>query len=360
MLKKVFQHFYVAPQLPFKAMGCAFFLHVASLCRSVLMVLYLTFSFAGGVQAQTSDTLSVCAETVWAQKADTLSVVFTGDILLDRGVRKRIEYLGLRNLVGPKLQQVFKQSRFVVGNLECPATKIKRPVFKRFVFRGEPEWLSWLTNHGFTHLNLANNHSIDQGRDALMDTHLNIKQAGMTPFGAGENMLDASQPLLLTTHPRPVYILASLRLPLENFAYLTDKPCVSQEPLDSLVARIKRLRLSQPNAYIVVSLHWGTEHQLVPSAQQRHHARLLVNAGANLLVCHHTHTLQTIEQYKGSTIYYSIGNFIFDQTKPINTRACVVRLVLTANNAHVETIPIEINACVPEMVSDVQAKSFAP
>ena len=138
MLKKVFQHFYVAPQLPFKAMGCAFFLHVASHYRSVLIVLCLTFSFAGGVQAQTSDTLSV---------------VFTGDILLDRGVRKRIEYLGLRSLVGPKLQQVFKQSRFVVGNLECPATKIKRPVFKRFVFRGEPERLSWLTNHGFTHLN---------------------------------------------------------------------------------------------------------------------------------------------------------------------------------------------------------------
>ena len=339
------QHPRNAPHTSFHVMGCAFFAHAAAYCRGVVLALCIAFA---------------CAENVWAQKADTLSVVFTGDILLDRGVRKRIEYLGLRSLVGPKLQQVFKQSRFVVGNLECPATKIKRPVFKRFVFRGEPEWLSWLSNHGFTHLNLANNHSIDQGRDALMDTHLNIKQAGMTPFGAGENMLDASQPLLLATHPRPVYILASLRLPLENFAYLTDKPCVSQEPLDSLVARIKRLRLSQPNAYIVVSLHWGTEHQLSPSAQQRHHARLLVNAGANLLVCHHTHTLQTIEQYRGSNIYYSIGNFIFDQTKPINTRACVVRLVLTANDAHVETIPIEINACVPEMISGEQIKSFAP
>ena len=146
MLKKVFQHFYVAPQLPFKAMGCAFFLHVASLYRSVLMVLYLTFSLADGVQAQ---------------PADTLSVVFTGDVLLDRGVRKRIEHLGLSNFVGPKLQQIFNQSHFVVGNLECPATKINQPVFKRFVFRGEPEWLTMLAKHGFTHLNLANNHSID-------------------------------------------------------------------------------------------------------------------------------------------------------------------------------------------------------
>ena len=334
MLKKVFQHFYVAPQLPFKAMGCAFFLHVASFCRSVLMVLCLTFSFAGGVQAQ---------------PADTLSVVFTGDVLLDRGVRKRIEYLGLSNLVGPKLQQIFNQSHFVVGNLECPATKINQPVFKRFVFRGEPEWLTMLAKHGFTHLNLANNHSIDQGRDALLDTRKNIEQAGIIHFGAGRNMAEAAQPLLLATHPRPVYILASLRLPLENYAYLPAKPCVSQEPLDTLVARIKHLRHNDPNAYIVVSLHWGIEHQLTPTAQQRRQARLLIDAGANILVCHHTHTLQSIEQYKGCPIYYSIGNFIFDQTKPINTRACVVKIVLTANDAHVETIPIEINDCVPEV-----------
>ena len=336
MPQKASQYSNVAPLTPSKAMGCTLFLHIGRLWRGVLVLLCLAFFSHCGVKAQS---------------ADSLTVVFTGDILLDRGVRKRIEYLGLNNLVGPKLQQFFNQSHYIVGNLECPATKIKQPVFKRFVFRGEPEWLQMLAKHGFTHLNLANNHSIDQGRDALIDTHRNIKLAGMIPFGAGQNQQQASQPLVLATHPRPVYILASLRLPLENFAYLPHKPCVSHESLDTLVTRIKRLRLAEPNAYIVVSLHWGTEHQLTPSAQQRQQARLLVGAGANLLVCHHTHTLQTIEQYKTSTIYYSIGNFIFDQTKPINTRACVVKLVVTANDARVETIPIEINNCVPEMVA---------
>lgn len=336
MPQKASQHSNVAPLTPSKAMGCTLFLHIGHLWRSVLVLLCLAFFSHSGVKAQS---------------ADSLTVVFTGDILLDRGVRKRIEYLGLNNLVGPKLQQLFKQSHYIVGNLECPATKIKQPVFKRFVFRGEPEWLQMLAKHGFTHLNLANNHSIDQDRDALIDTHRNIKLAGMIPFGAGQNQQQASQPLVLATHPRPVYILASLRLPLENFAYLPHKPCVSHESFDTLVTRIKRLRLAEPNAYIVVSLHWGTEHQLTPSAQQRQQARLLVGAGANLLVCHHTHTLQTIEQYKTSTIYYSIGNFIFDQTKPLNTRACVVKLVVTPNDARVETIPIEINNCVPEMVA---------
>ena len=64
---------------------------------------------------------------VKAQSADSLTVVFTGDILLDRGVRKRIEYLGLNNLVGPKLQQLFKQSHYIVGNLECPQQRLRNP-----------------------------------------------------------------------------------------------------------------------------------------------------------------------------------------------------------------------------------------
>ncbi|WP_306302311.1 CapA family protein [Hoylesella shahii] len=161
-----------------------------------------------------------------AQSADSLTVVFTGDILLDRGVRKRIEYLGLNNLVGPKLQQLFNQSHYIVGNLECPTTKIKQPVFKRFVFRGEPEWLQMLAKHGFTHLNLANNHSIDQGRDALIDTHRNIKLAGMIPFGAGQNQQQASQPLVLATHPRPVYILLRCACPSKTLRICPINPAL--------------------------------------------------------------------------------------------------------------------------------------
>ena len=66
----------------------------------------------------------------------------------------------------------------------------------------------------------------------------------------------------------------------------------------------------------------------------------IVNAGADILVCHHTHTLQTIETYRGHPIYYSIGNFIFDQRKPINVPACLVQIDLTPTDAAVKTIPI--------------------
>ena len=143
-------------------------------------------------------------------KGDTLTVVLTGDILLDRGVRKTIEHHGVGHLFSDGVDSVFQSAQVVVGNLECPATKIKAPVFKRFIFRGEPEWLDTLRQHGITHLNLANNHSIDQGREGLIDTKKNIL-AGMIPIGAGESMQEASEPVLLASEPRKVWLVPSLR-----------------------------------------------------------------------------------------------------------------------------------------------------
>jgi len=279
---------------------------------------------------------------------DTVSVTFTGDILLDRGVRKVIEQKGEDALFSPFVDSVFQTSDIVVGNLECPVTSIRQPSFKQFVFRGEPVWLQALKRHGVTHLNLANNHSVDQGRAGLTDTKSQVEQAGMIPLGAGDTMDEAAQPVLLAASPRKVYVLASLQLVLENFAYLPEKPSVSQEDFETLIARVRKLRSTEPDCYIIVTLHWGGEHMLQPVTIQRLKAHQLIDAGADILIGHHTHTLQTIEHYRGKPIYYSIGNFIFDQRKPINTRACMVKLLITKESSHVETIPVEIQKCRPD------------
>jgi poly-gamma-glutamate synthesis protein (capsule biosynthesis protein) len=223
-------------------------------------------------------------------------------------------------------------------------------VQKLYIFRGEPEWLETLKKHGITHLNLANNHSIDQGREGLMDTRQNIIDAGMTPIGAGANMTEAAEPILLSKTPRNVWLVPSLRLALENYAYLPDKPCVSQEPMDSLLNRVHRLRKADSTAVIIVSLHWGGEHTMHPVNSQRWDARQIIRAGADVLVCHHTHTLQDVEDINGHSVFYSIGNFIFDQSKPENTKACIVRLKITGKTVTTEAIPIEIKNCVPQIV----------
>ena len=285
--------------------------------------------------------------SVSAYSADTLNIIFTGDILLDRGVRRVINHHGVDHLFSDGIDSVFRSAQFVVGNLECPATKIESPVFKQYIFRSEPEWLDTLRQHGITHLNLANNHSIDQGREGLLDTKRNIKAAGMVPIGAGASMREAAGPVLLASSPRKVWLVPSLRLALENYSYLTDKPCVSQEPIDSLMQRVFQLRKADSTAVIIVSLHWGGEHTLKPVPRQRMEAHQLILAGADALICHHTHTLQTIETFRGKPIYYSIGNFIFDPTHPINAEACIVRLKITSDTINTETLPVQIRHCVP-------------
>ena len=285
--------------------------------------------------------------SVSAYSADTLNIIFTGDILLDRGVRRVINHHGVDHLFSDGIDSVFRSAQIVVGNLECPATKIESPVFKQYIFRSEPEWLDTLRQHGITHLNLANNHSIDQGREGLLDTKQNIEEAGMVPIGAGASMQKAAEPVLLASSPRKVWLVPSLRLALENYSYLTDKPCVSQEPMDSLMQRVFQLRKADSTAVIIVSLHWGGEHTSKPVPRQRMEAHQLILSGADALICHHTHTLQTIETFRGKPIYYSIGNFIFDPTHPINAEACIVRLKITSDTINTETLPVQIRHCVP-------------
>jgi poly-gamma-glutamate synthesis protein (capsule biosynthesis protein) len=282
---------------------------------------------------------------------DTTKLLFTGDILLDRGVRTVIGHQGADALFLPRTDSLLRSCNHVVGNLECPATKIKQPVFKHFIFRAEPEWLPTLRDHGFTHLNLANNHSIDQGRKGLADTKANIEKAGMTAIGAGATMDEASQPVLIDSLPRHIWMIASNQLQFENFPTLPHTTSVSQEPIDSITARILSLRHRDPQCIIIVSLHWGWEHTMKPLPQQIMQAHKLINAGADALICHHTHTLQTHETYRGKPIYYSIGNFIFDQTKPINTKALAVRLTVTKDSLTTENIPIQIRNCKPHWLT---------
>lgn len=270
-------------------------------------------------------------------------------MLFDRGVRSVVERHGYDYLFSPSVDSVFRSSQLVVGNLECPATRQGTPVYKRYMFRAEPTCLEVLKAHGVTHLNLANNHSIDQDRAGLTDTRHNILSAGMVPFGADSTMAAAQQPLLLASSPQPVYVLASLQMALENYTFLPHKASPSMFAPDSLARSISQLRRNHPDAYIIVCLHWGVEHTLTPMPWQRMQAHRFVRAGADIIIGHHSHTMQTVEDFEGHPIYYSIGNFIFDQTRPINTRACMVRLTITATDAHAETIPVTIRNCVPHV-----------
>ena len=269
--------------------------------------------------------------------------------MLGRDVGRLIRHAGPDRLFSPSVDSLFAEADMVVANLECPATRIDAPLSKRFVFRADPAVLPALRRHGITHLNLANNHSIDHGRRGLSDTYYNIAEAGMTAIGYGRNDAEACRPLLIATGPRPVYVLASLRVMSENYVYMPSRPCVCEAPVDRLCDSISALRHREPQACIIVCLHWGAEHTPHPMPGQRHEARLLIDAGADAIIGHHSHTAQDVETYRHRPVFYSLGNFIFDLDRPLNSRALVARITITPDSLRHEAIPVRIKRCVPEV-----------
>ena len=285
---------------------------------------------------------------------DSLTILFTGDVMLGRDVAKVIRYSGAESLFTPSVDSAFASADAVVANLECPATDVESPLNKRFVFRADPAVLPVLTRHGITHMNLANNHSIDQGREGLADTRRRISAAGMTPVGYGDNDAEACRPVLIGGGPRPVYLLASLRVMSENYVALTDRPCVCEASPARLCDTIRALKSREPDACVIVCLHWGAEHTLHPMAGQRHEARMLIRAGADAIVGHHSHTAQDVETVAGRPVFYSLGNFIFDLDRPLNRRGLLARITVTASGITFGVIETEIEGCRPRVTGRVE------
>jgi poly-gamma-glutamate capsule biosynthesis protein CapA/YwtB (metallophosphatase superfamily) len=292
-------------------------------------------------EAESSNTKDVGSEEV--------KILFVGDLLLDRGVRDRIDHAGIESLFSTSVDSVFSGNDFVIANLECPATTIEEPINKKYIFRAEPNWLGSLNNHGITHLNLANNHSMDQGRDGLIDTDKNIKQAGMISLGYGKNVKDACSPYLISSNPRNIYLLSSLQVPSENWTFFENKPCVCENSMKHIESQVQTLKAEDENCIVIIQLHWGVEHVVIPNLSQKQAVVGLVDAGADCIIGHHPHVVQTVEIINGVPVFYSIGNFIFDQKKQINSRGLMIQLAVQDSDFKTDTIPFVIENCVPKI-----------
>ena len=243
---------------------------------------------------------------------DELTLIFTGDVLLDRGVRPYAEREGVKALFAG-VDSVFRKADAVVINLECPLTEVVSPVNKHFVFRGEPQWAKGLREAGITHAAMANNHTYDQGRQGLLATYNHLKAVGIEPLGFGYSKDERIQPAIIRKGATEVALFNSVLLPLENWYDLDDRPGICQSSASTLADAIRSYHASHPSSIIIAVLHWGIEFQSVPSLQQHIDAQLLLQAGANAIVGHHPHVVQTQKKVNGKPVFYSLGNFVFDQ-----------------------------------------------
>lgn len=278
---------------------------------------------------------------------DTLSILFTGDVLLDRGVRPVAERRGIDYLF-QEVEPYFRMADAVVVNLECPLTDTLSPLSKQYIFRGDARWAEALRRAGITHAALANNHTIDQGCRGLQATWKHLVQAGIVPLGYGCSLDEQLAPVIVRKGSLSVALFNAVTLPLENWVCAEGRPGICQPSATQLSDAVSRYRRSHPEQPIAVVLHWGTEFQPQPSMSQRRLARRLADAGADVIVGHHPHILQPIDTLGHTLVFYSLGNFIFDQRQPLARRSMMLRLHFCPGApVSFDTIPVHIRQCRP-------------
>jgi poly-gamma-glutamate synthesis protein (capsule biosynthesis protein) len=272
-----------------------------------------------------------------------VSLIAVGDILLDRGVRREIVDKGY-DYPYLKVKKLLSSADITFGNLECPISDRGNQVFKRpdIIFRADKENAIELKKAGFDILNLANNHSMDYGSTALMDTIKVLEKNNITPLGAGQNKAAAHKPIFINKKGLRIGLLGYSIFPPEGYVSLDDKPDVSKADIDTIVREINATK--QQCDILVVSFHWGTEYQFYAGEMQKQYAHTAVDSGADLILGHHPHVLQELEWYKDKLILYSLGNFVFDrQIQPGTDETAIAKIIIQDKKIKsVEFIPIQI------------------
>ncbi len=289
---------------------------------------------------------------------ESLEILFTGDVLLDRGVRRVAERNGI-SYIFSDVSPSFRKADAVVINLECPLTDTVSAINKKYIFRADAEWADSMRAMGITHAALANNHTNDQGRRGLLATYQHLKDVGIVPIGYGLTDEQRVGPTVIRKGGVSVALFNSVMMTLENWHNLDDRPGVCQASYEDLARAVNEYKQSHPKTWIVVVLHWGTEFQSNPNMTQRMQARRLAGAGADAIIGHHPHVLQSIDTINvterqvshPSLVYYSLGNFVFDQTPPKTKEAMIVKLRFLSDESIVaDTVPVRIDGCRPMLL----------
>ncbi len=224
-----------------------------------------------------------------------LTILFAGDVMLARRTETLMDKYGgdfpYRRL--PFLQELADN---VVINFEAavPIHHFHTPDLT-FRFSVDQEYLGSLSQIGVTHASLANNHAYDTGLGGYTETRQSLMAAGITPFGASD--VSSSSVTILK------YANTSVALVAMN---LIDEML----PEDTL---IKVLEVASSTDYQIAFVHWGTEYRFTHNASQAAAAKLLVALGFDAIIGHHPHVVQDIDIIDEVPVFYSLGNFIFDQ-----------------------------------------------
>jgi poly-gamma-glutamate synthesis protein (capsule biosynthesis protein) len=207
------------------------------------------------------------------------------------------------------LYNTIKEADFTFTNLECPITNFPTPINKTGpAIKAELKALDFLNNTGIRYVTLANNHILDYGNEGLKDTIKALKAKNINYLGAGSNFNEASKPMIIEKN--------GLKTAILNFAENEWSTTFSNTPGASPINPVRNYKSIQSAKKIadkvIIISHGGHEMFKYPSPRMKELFRFYVDAGADAVLNHHTHCISGYEIYNKAPIFYSLGNFLFD------------------------------------------------
>jgi poly-gamma-glutamate synthesis protein (capsule biosynthesis protein) len=251
-----------------------------------------------------------------------IKIVAVGDIM-PGGILAGVN----ANYVSRDVLDCLRDADIRVGTLETAIGNVpnfNEEKMKRLgdVIYAKDEDLNKLKQLSFDIVSLANNHYYDLGLDGARHTIQLLDELGIQHIGAGNNIQEASAPVVKVIHDKKVAFLAFCDKERMGWCPWATETTPGINPMydDYVVSEIKKYK--KQNDYVVVMPHWGREHTWVTSARVYKMAKKMIKAGADLIIGSHPHRVQPVVNYKKASVAYSMGNFLFPDrllTKPRST-----------------------------------------
>jgi poly-gamma-glutamate synthesis protein (capsule biosynthesis protein) len=283
-----------------------------------------------------------------------LRVAAVGDIMCGesfyqyrRGPRTFVAEMGPAFLP-EQVAALLRSHDIVIGNVEAVLSDVGyRPgSLRAHQLRANPDVAPLLREWGLTVATVANNHILEHGRAAAIDTVRNLQAAGIGVAGAGPaGRFGRGVHAHVVQHGgSSVGILAACLLD-ERYAF------DGGTPADDLIDVTRQA--ASDHSTVILALHWGTEYMSQPTRAQRELARRLIDAGATAILGHHPHVAQGVAQLEGGLVAYSLGNFIFDQFPEATRWSYILSMEIIGGRVHAWE-------CHPFVLDDHHRPGFPP
>ena len=220
---------------------------------------------------------------------------------------------GIYGILSKEVVDIMTNSDLMVVNSEFTVSNRGEALNKTYTFKAKPERLSIYYEMGVDLVTLANNHVYDYGREAFLDMLDAFDEYKIPRIGAGRNLDEASEPYYFVING---YKIAFLNATRAEKNIMTPGATIDSEGVfrcydpTNMVNKIKEIRKNSD--YVIVIIHYGKENSHELEKKQVESSKMYIDAGADVIVGHHAHTLQGVEYYNGKPIIYNLGNFIFN------------------------------------------------